>query len=238
MDTTQTPPHGVSRHHEGFQVGRSQVVQWHHVAVCVQGFGRAAGAGPVGDLARRHVLLVPDCQPPVAQVVRTVGGTFTTLQARATWPRMRSIRCSLGTRAGQALFRPPRPGGNSLAHVLPKGRLGAADLFGELIASAGDCIAKVPAGPPRLAAAPTSEGCITEDARELAQLVPPAPEHRGDRLELAQGNVGQGGEGSVQVLVDGVACSSTPSSRLRFSGESSALARSTRTSRSLRASRA
>jgi hypothetical protein len=82
MDTTQTPPHGVSRHPQGFQIGRSQVVQWHHVAVCVQGFGRAAVAGPVGDLARRHVLLVPDCQPPVAQVVRAVGGTFTTLQAR------------------------------------------------------------------------------------------------------------------------------------------------------------
>ena len=79
-------------------------------------------------------------------------------------------------------------------------------------------------------------GDVAEDATEGVQGMPAARERLGRHLELAHGEVVQGGEGLVQVLVHRIAHSSTPLSRLRFAGESSAFASSARTSRSSRAS--
>jgi len=78
-------------------------------------------------------------------------------------------------------------------------------------------------------------GDATEDAGEYVQRVSPAPDRLGRRLKLAHGQVIQGGEGRVQVLVDrrlALLHRSMPWSKSRLPGASSAFESSTRISRS------
>jgi hypothetical protein len=63
--------------------------------------------------------------------------------------------------------------------VLPKGRVGAGDLFGELVPAVLDGMAKVEVGEVQVGAALPRIGDVTEDACEAVQDAPPAAErHR------------------------------------------------------------
>jgi hypothetical protein len=118
-----------------------------------------------------------------------------------------------------------------LPHVPPERRRRIRDLLGELVVGVSEVVPKVEAGDIRAPALPARVGHVTEDAGEGAQAVFPALERPGRQVGLAHGEVVQGGEGVVQVLVDGFAHGSALSSRA-VAGESSALESSTITSRS------
>ena len=94
------------------------------------------------------------------------------------------------------------PLGQCLAHMAPERRRRIRDPGDELLVGAGDVLPKVKAGNVRAPALPACIGDVTKDAGVLAQPVPPALERLGRRMELAAGDVVEGGEGLVQMLVD------------------------------------
>jgi len=122
-----------------------------------------------------------------------------------------------------------------VAHMPPKRRRRIRDLCGELVPTALDGLAEVEAGKTRVPAAFPGVGDATKDAGEVVQRAPHTNRIR-RRFELARGQVVQGGKGLVEMLVDGIAHSSTPLRRLKFAGATSAFARTVSASRNSRAS--
>jgi len=124
------------------------------------------------------------------------------------------------------------PLGQRLTQMAPEGRGRIRDLGGELRVGAGNVLSEVKARKVRAPAFAACVGDLTEDAGEFVQGVSSTPDGLGRRLKLTNRDVVKGGDCPVQMLVDEIAHSSMPSSRLRLAGESSALDSSMRISRS------
>src|SRR5215217_3211467 len=120
--------------------------------------------------------------------------------------------------------------------MAPKRRLGLLKSCQKVVGGPGDGLPDVVARKTRAPASSTSPGNVPEYAGEIVQWMPARSERLGRRLELVLGHVSERGKRLVDVLVDRVAHCSIPRRRERLAGDSSACARTERTSRSSRAS--